>query len=384
MVENFIIELYNSFHIKVIGSPGKKLLTSMFLEYYDAKILETVNRKNNSVQEDSPKDHVKDSPKDHVDLCIFIGKDYETVKKYNTTPFLIGILSKKDYNFIADFCKTYNLRLYIAPTKQIYTYYKYLNFPMFDYIHLSLALSASALSKKEATDSENKDSKERNFSLSVVNVEHEFVQTNPDKPFHIRSDQNPDWKHLTFIWEPGTKVVGNKIIMEWIRNTIYESEGSDGSKDLHIHTIIDIDEIYETSDMKDYLLPFTILGIHQKSILIVNTEDLGSKSLDSEDSEPFDYHIYTNIMELWNNKHYIPKRLSLLESTALEFDTNSVKDSGYQKDPKVFELERSIKNPPIFILDNFESIYNFVSKLTKKSMILYIGKEENFRKFLKS
>jgi hypothetical protein len=378
MVENFIIQLYNSFHIKVIGTPGKKLLTSMFLEYYDAKIL-SQSMSTDSV--DSP-----DSAKDSVNLCIFLGKDYETVKKYKNTPFLIGILSKKDYSFITEFCKENNLRLYIAPTKKIFTYYKHLNFPMFDYIHLSLALSASALSKKLPRSLESldlgEDSEEK--SLSIVNVEHEFVQTNPDKTFHIRSDQNPAWKHLTFVWEPGTKVIGNKIMMEWIRNTIYESEGSDGSKDLHIHTIIDIDEIYETSDMKEYLLPFTILGIHQKSILIVNTEPSGSQDSESDFSEPFDYHVYTNIMELWNNKHYIPKRLSLLESTALEFDTNSVKDSGSQKDPKVFELERSIKNPPIFILDNFESIYNFVSKLTKKSIILYIGKEENFKNFVKS
>jgi hypothetical protein len=379
MVENCIIELYNSFHIKVIGSPGKKLLTSMFLEYYDAKILETYNPdcKTLNGSEDSP------------NLCIFLGKDYETVKKYNTTPFLIGILSKKDYNFITEFCKENNLRLYIAPTKKIFSYYKHLNFPMFDYIHLSLALSASALSK-ESSESKPVDSED---SISIVNVENEFrdvdSETNPDKHFHIRSDQNSDlgqspWKHLNFVWEPGTKIIGNKIMMEWIRNTIYESEGSDGSKDLHIHTIIDIDEIYETSDMKEYLLPFTILGIYQKSILIVNTENLGSKSEGFENSEPFDYHVYTNIMELWNNKHYIPRRLKLLESTTLELESNNSKDSMSEarKDPKVFELERSIRNPPIFILDTIESIYNFISKLTKKSIILYIGKEENFKKFI--
>jgi hypothetical protein len=353
------------------------------LEYYDAKILERSKDLPQNEDQKDPSDSPDSSdPSDPSDLCIFLGKDYETVKKYKNTPFLIGILSKKDYNFITEFCKTHNLRLYIAPTKKIFSYYKHLNFPMFDYIHLSLALSASALSKES---SEPSGSKEKSFSSSIVNVDLESVTLNPDKHFHIRSDQNPAWKHLTFVWEPGTKIIGNKIMMEWIRNTIYESEGSHGSKDLHIHTIIDIDEIYETSDMKEYLLPFTILGIHQKSILIVNTEDSGSKSQDpesSEGSEPFDYHIYTNIMELWNNKHYIPKRLRLLESTTLEFDTNSVKDPESQKDPKVFELERSIQNPPIFILDNFESIYNFISKLTKKSIILYIGKQENFKKFI--
>jgi hypothetical protein len=151
--------------------------------------------------------------------------------------------------------------------------------------------------------------------------------------------------------------------------------------------------------MKEYLLPFTTLGIHQKSILIVNTEFEslepsefeGSKDSNSEDvkeseesSEPFDYHIYTNIMELWNNKHYIPKRLSLLESTMLTLDPSDPKSDPKESkvNSEIFELEKSIKNPPIFILDNFESIYNFISKLNKKSIILYIGKEENFKKFV--
>jgi hypothetical protein len=384
MLENFVIQLYDSFHIKVIGSPGKKLLTSMFLEYYDAKILEITN-----------------NSEDSVDLCIFLGsvKDhnpYETVKKYKTTPFLIGILSKKDYNFITEFCKENNLRLYIAPTKKIFTYYKYLNFPMFDYIHLSLALSTSALSKQKIlTDSVQTGNQSllEEFKTSIVNVDYELLQRSPirdetSKPFHIRSFQNPELKHLTFVWEPGTKMVGNKIMMEWIRDNIlktfnYESsensKDSEGSKELQIHTIIDIDEIYETSDMKEYLLPFTILGIHQKSILIVNTEfeDSSSEESESEDFKPFDYHIYTNIMELWNNKHYIPKKLSLLESTILTLDSSDLKI-----DSKIFELDRSIKNPPIFILDNFDSIYNYISKINKKSIILYIGKEENFKKFV--
>jgi ribonucleotide reductase beta subunit family protein with ferritin-like domain len=72
-------------------------------------------------------------------------------------------------------------------------------------------------------------------------------------------------------------------------------------------------------------------------------------------------HIYTNIMELWNTKHFIPKRLSLLEniseSLGYKFSENT---SNIKFDPK---YEMSIKKPPIFILDNFESISNFISKL---------------------
>lgn len=336
-----LIKLFDDFVIKIIGSPGKKLLTSMFLEYYDAKVLEEVKNLTPS-------------------LVIFIGKDVKNeVQNYKNVPFLISILSKKDYEFISNFCKENNLRMYIAPAKKIFSYYKYLNLPIFDYIHLSLAISASALRSK-------RDLNLNQEQVTIVNVEKELLSVDPHKPFHIRSSQiKKDSVNIDLVWEPGTKSIGNKLLMEWIRN-------SKINEDVDFYTIIDIDEIYETQDMKEYLLPFTTLGIYQKGILIVNTENL-----ESEDNLiPFDYHIYTNIMELWNNKHYIPKRLSSLESVNEVF---SSKNTNFNP-----QYELSIKKPPIFILDNFDSIYDFVYKLSKNSMILYIGKEDNYKKLTKT
>jgi hypothetical protein len=343
------IKFFDNFIIKVIGKPGKKLLMSMFLEYYDAKILE-------DIKELTPS------------LVIFLGKDQTSIVNYKNSPFLIGILSKKDYDFISSFCKDNNLRLYIAPTKKIFSYYKHLKLPLFDYIHLSLAASVSSLSK-EILDKDSTDS-----FLSVVNINKELVSIDVHKPFHIRSKQikKEDDKGLQYtidiFWEPGKNMLGNKLLMEWLRN----EKISNTTNSLDVYTIIDIDQIYETNDMKDYLLPFTTLGIYQKGILIVNSE---LEDSDLEDSTPFDYHVYTNIMEIWNSKHYIPKRLSLLETQTL---TNELSGS---KVPNLFnpDFELSSKKPPIFILDTFESIYNFISKIHKNSIILYIGNEENYK-----
>jgi hypothetical protein len=351
-----LIKLFDNFVIKIIGNPGKKLLTSMFLEYYDAKVLEEL--KNTEVFKPS--------------LVIFIGKDVKNeIQKYNDVPFLIAILSKKDYDHVSTFCKEHNLRMYISPTKKIFSYYKHLKLPIFEYIHLSLAVSASALRRKIHSSAVVSD---KESLSSVVNIDKELLSIDPHKPFHIRSSQiKKDSFTINFVWEPGTTLLGNRMIMEWVRNQTLVSEGPS----LDFFTIIDIDEIYETKDMKEYLLPFTTLGIYQKGILIINSDPLDPES---EASEPFDYHIYTNMMELWNNKHFIPKRLSLLENMDESFGMKD-KDLKSPFDP---QYELSIKKPPIFILDNFESICNFVSKICKNSMILYIGKEENYKKMINS
>ena len=392
-----LIKLFDNFIIKIIGKPGQKLLTSMFLEYYDAKILEEL--KNIEVFKPS--------------LVIFIGKDVKNeIQKYDNVPFLISILSKKDYSLVSTFCKEHNLRMYIAPTKKIFSYYKHLKLPIFEYIHLSLAVSASALRSKSSLVEETKDSKTVPVieSLSsVVNIDKELLSIDPYKPFHIRSHQiKKESFTVNFTWEPGKTLLGNRMIMEWVRNQVLRSGTESRSanvpealvpegSNLDFFTIIDIDEIYETKDMKEYLLPFTTLGIYQKGILIVNSDldslenSKGSESEDqsslgllpgTESLEPFDYHIYTNIMELWNTKHFIPKRLSLLENMDESF---GIKDRNLDlKPPFDPHYELSIKKPPIFILDNFESICNFVSKIYKNSYILYVGKEENYKKIINS
>jgi hypothetical protein len=52
-----------------------------------------------------------------------------------SVPYLIGILKKSDYEFIANFCKTHNLKLYVANTKKIYNSYSFFNFTIYDYIN---------------------------------------------------------------------------------------------------------------------------------------------------------------------------------------------------------------------------------------------------------
>jgi hypothetical protein len=260
--------------------------------------------------------------------------------------------------------------------------YKYLNFPFYDYIHLSLAASASKLSKMDTISTsepqkmvivdpiqscESSNSCETTTLEETLNVQEtlnvslELIGVSPEKSFHIRSYTKDS---IEFIWEPGTYEVGNRLCMEWLRN----------NKSKPVYTIIDIDEIpYKSSNedshenIKDYLLPFTTLGIKQKGFLIVNSD-----SESSEDSVPFDYHIYTTLMELWNTKHYIPKRKALLDS--VPGYTNTVTHD-IIFDPK---FEESIVKPAIFIIDFKDSIKNFIYKLSD-CIVLYIGKEENYK-----
>ena len=354
------IRYINGFTIKIVGNPGKKLLTSMILEYYDAKILHQLS------ESETPQ------------LCIFLGSrnSSESLESNDSkSPVLISILSKKDYEFVTTFCKTHSLRLYIAPLKKIISMYKYLNFPFYDYIHLSLAASASKLSKMDTISTsepqtmvivdpiqESSTTLEETLNVQeTLNVSLELIGVSPEKSFHIRSYTKDS---IEFIWEPGTYEVGNRLCMEWLRN----------NKSKPVYTIIDIDEIPYKSlsedsreNLKDYLLPFTTLGIKQKGFLIVNSD-----SESSEDSVPFDYHIYTTLMELWNTKHYIPKRKALLDSVP-GYTNTFTHDIIF--DPK---FEESIAKPPIFIIDFYDSIKNFISKISD-CIVLYIGKEENYK-----
>jgi hypothetical protein len=367
------IQLFNGYTIKIIGSPGKKILTSMFLEYYDAKILQVLR------ESETP------------NLYIFLGsrgiedsKDLELCSESldSKVPVLISILSKKDYEFVTEFCKTHNLRLYIAPLKKIISMYKYLNFPFFDYIHLSLAASASKLSKEEKVpliteqkapfmslidpiiNIKNTFSIESNKDVrDSFNESIELIGVSPEKSFHIRSHTN---ESVEFVWEPGTYEVGNRLLMEWLRN----------NKSKDVYTIIDIDEIpSNVSEIKDYLLPFTTLGIKQKGFLIVNSD-----MSDNQESVPFDYHVYTTLMELWNNKHYIPKRKDLLEPIPGYTETIVSGTIVSNFDPK---FEESILKPPIFIIDFYDSIKNFIYKISN-CIVLYIGKEENYKNIIKN
>ena len=372
------IRFFNGFTIKIIGSPGKKILTSMFLEYYDAKILQ----------------HLQES--ETPNLYIFLGskKSKGSLESLDSNvPVLISILSKKDYEFVTEFCKTHNLRLYIAPLKKIISMYKYLNFPFFDYIHLSLASCASKLSKEtflNPKEEKGETISRRNSPLlslvdPILNIEGtekkldiesikdgkdsfdeslELIGVSPEKSFHIRSYTKDTTE---FVWEPGTYEVGNRLLMEWLRN----------NKSKPVYTIIDIDEIpSDFSEIKDYLLPFTTLGIKQKGFLIVNSEEVNSDQ--NEESIPYDYHVYTTLMELWNNKHYIPKRKSLLEPIP-GYTERIVSEAIVNFDPN---FEESIAKPPIFIIDFYDSIKNFISKISN-CIVLYVGKEENYKNIIK-
>ena len=381
-----MIILPNGFKIEIIGKPGSKLLTEMFKEYYDAKSFASKSLKDIDVpnlciflgcgtsidplgfsslgcgtsrERSSLGTSVPEAKLFEAKLCetsidplgfSSLGTSVPEAKLLTSVPYLIGILKKSDYEFITNFCKTHNLKLYVANTKKIYNAYSFLNFTIYDYINLALAMTASSISKTSKSSEE------------------EFLSISPEKYFHLRYHKNDN---IHFYYEPGHNLEGVKLTMEWAASQKFEN--------MNIHTIFDIDEIPSTSknsidseNFTEYLLPFTILGNRQKSFLIVNSEDLEKSSKSSE--PPFDYHIYSKLMEIWNNPSYIPKRKLLAE----------VKDHAYDKlrsESKDFTF--SSKSLPIFILDDFESIKNSLRNFkVSEVLILYIGKKENFQKII--
>jgi hypothetical protein len=336
-----MIVLPNGNIIKIIGKPGSKLLTEMLIEYNDGK----------------PQ---KDLASIQVDYTIFLGGIKEIMQTdIPKTAILISILSKEDYEFIQTFCRQNNLPLLVASPKKVFTSYEYLKLPIYNYINIAISLLINVLIKNHLDL--------KGDSPILINVSQELLFISPEKFFHLRCYPK---NNLSFLYEPGTNLKGLCLTMEWIRSRILED-----LEPVQIHTVIDIDEIPKIQDSildpKDYLLHLTTLAQYQNSFLIVNTEF----ESESEDSVPFDYTIYTSIMEVWNNSHFIPKRKQLSEPLKeYEFFRS--------KDLLPLDFLNSIKKPPIFILDNFDSIKQFISDIHSKAYILYIGKRENYLKII--
>lgn len=338
-----MIILPNGNTVKIIGKPGFKLLTEMLVEYNDGIVS-------------------KDLTSIHSDYTIFLGGTKELMETdIPKNAILISILSKEDYEFITSFCQKNKLPLLVASPKKVASSYSYLKLPIYNYINIAISLLITVLIKNRIELVSN--------SPILINVSQELLCISPEKFFHLR------WypkNNLSFLYESGTNLKGLCLTMEWIRSRIFEE-----SEPVQIHTIIDIDEIPKFQDSilnpKDYLLYLTTLAQYQSSFLIINTE---LESLpESENSEPFDYTIYTSIMEVWNNAHFIPKRKQLSEPLK-EYEALRSSDS------VSLDFSKSIKKPPIFILDNFDSIKQFIFDIQSKAYILYIGKRQNYIKII--
>jgi len=335
--------LLDKFIIQIIGKPGAKLLMEMIKEYnvdLESKDLES-----------------KDLDSKDLDLVIFLGSP-KTPFEVPKAPILIGILSKEDYQFIYDFCQTNQLPLLVASPKKVATSYSHLNLPSYHYINLALSLSISSYLRYRHLLTDIKPG-----IPTIINIDKEWLSVSPEKFFQLR------WfpkNNLSFVYEPGSNSLGIKLSIEWLQQRIIDTE-----QPFQIHTIIDIDAVPNKQEIKEYLLPLTTLAQFQNSFLIVNTN--------STEPDPFDFEIYSNLMEIWNNPHFIPRRKQLSEPLK-EFEAFS--KIKFPSDLLDFNL--SIRKPPIFILDDLDSIQESLSRIESKSYIIYIGKKENYLKIITS
>jgi hypothetical protein len=164
--------------------------------------------------------------------------------------------------------------------------------------------------------------------------------------------------------------------MEWIR-----------SFNCDVYTIFDIDyPDLENKSLVDFLIPFTTLGNLQKGFLIVNSDleefyssespesfDLEKQSFSESPSESFDFSLYNTLMQIWNGKEYIPRRKKLAEPLP-EFQ--NLRDIEEQS----ISIEWNSK--PIFIIDSYNSVLNWIKDLELRSEILsnsifvYVGKRK--------
>jgi hypothetical protein len=336
----------DKFIIQIIGKPGAKLLMEMLQEF-------NVDSEVKDVGSDPKSDPKSDSLT--PDLVIFLGSP-KTPFEVPKAPILIGILSEEDYQFIQDFCQKHKVPLLVASPKKVATSYSHLKLPSYHYINLALSLSISSYIKYKHLFTEFKPG-----IPTIINIDKEWLSVSPDKFFQLR------WfpkNNLSFIYEPGSNSLGIKLTIEWLQQRIIDTE-----QPFQIHTIIDIDTIPDDQEIKEYLLPLTTLAQFQNSFLIVNTNNT--------EPDPFDFEIYSNLMEIWNNPHFIPRRKYLAEPLK-EFEIFSK----IKFPPDLLDFNLSIRKPPIFILDSLESIQESLFRIDSKSYIIYIGKKENYLKII--
>jgi hypothetical protein len=275
--------------------------------------------------------------------------------------------------------------------KQVYSLYKYLHFPIYDYINLGLLLGAYKLSQDLEKLSERKSLGEKSSGeflspIQSLNLKDSSISICVEKNFSLRYSMISE--KMRVVYETGKSEIGVLLCMEWIRSfncdvyTIFDIDECDLShsseKDISLSKC-DLSHSSEkdlSQSLSDFLLPFTTLWNLQKGFLIINSE-VGSE-ISETGKEPFDFCVYNELSSIWNNKEYIPKRKKLSEPLP-EFQIFRESDTNKS------ENHISENRKPIFIIDSYESILQWIRDLEQNSEILsnsifvYVGKRKNIK-----
>ena len=360
-----VLKLPNGFLIECVGGYGKSSIYDLLEHYYDG------------IQIEKTEDMV-------VDVTIVLTeKGYRisnsdtknpNLSKYTTKSLLLGPQTPEELQEI----KLLGIPLFTVSVKQVYSLYKYLHFPIYEYINLGLILGAyklsSILQNIELKNLEGKDPSK----IHSLNLKDSYISICVEKNFSLRYSMLSE--KIKIVYEPGKSELGVLLCMEWIR-----------SFNCDVYTIFDIDyPDLENKSLVDFLIPFTTLGNLQKGFLIVNSDleefyrrdpsespsesfDLGQspESFDSEKS--FDFSLYNTLMQIWNGKEYIPRRKKLAEPLP-EFQN--------LRDPEEQSISIEWNSKPIFIIDSYNSVLNWIkdleirSEILSNSIFVYVGKRK--------
>jgi hypothetical protein len=362
-----MIQFSNGFTVKCIGGYGKNSIYDLLIHYYDCIEIEDKDIEPNVVIVLTEKGYGK-----HKELSL---NDLKA-------KFLLGPQTKEELESL----KLCGVSLYTVSMNDVYTMYKHLQFPIYDYINVGLVLGAYKLSMKiKEISIENE--------VKLLNLKDSYISIEIEKNFSLRYSMINE--NVRLIYEIGTSEIGILLCMEWIKsltNQISESLTEYKS----VYTIFDIDkEDLEHSskskasgpgecpkDLVDFLIPFTILGNLQKGFLIVNSE-LCSSSQSPESlghspgPEAFDFSLYNSLKSIWNSKEYIPRRKKLSEPIP---DYQMFREK--TEISKIPNFEECIRKPPIFIIDTLSSIKEWIQEnITNfpddKKIFVYVSRKKN-------
>jgi hypothetical protein len=387
-----MIQFPNGYTVKCVGGYGKSSIYDLLIHYYECIEIEESDEKIPDV------------------IITLTEKGYKNLKKEIDelknpfSRFLLGPQTKEELESL----KLCGVPLYTVAMNEVYTMYKHLRFPIYDYINLGLVLGAYKMSSKnEELKASGPDECPKDSEVKLLNLKDSYISIEIEKNFSLRYTMMNE--NVRFIYESGVSEIGVLLCMEWVKK-LTESH----SKSHSVYTIFDIDEEdLKGKDLTDFLIPFTILGNLQKGFLIVNSDiaedssvssvsseslghlpgpeafDLGRspESFDSEKSfghlpgpEAFDFSLYNTLKGIWNSKEYIPRRKKLAEPLP---DYQMFRDTIDER--KSIHFEECIRKPPIFIIDRLISIKEWIKEHVAyfpddKQIFVYVKKNFNFCK----
>lgn len=364
-----MIQFPNGFIVKCIGGYGKSSIYDLFVHYYNCIHIEDEELIPNVIIVLTEKGY-KTS----------FSKNFENSEKSKDSIFLLGPQTKEELESL----KLCGIPLYTISINQIYTMYKHLHFPIYDYINIGLVLGAYKLTEKYDLY-KNKESNE----VNLLNLKDSYISIEIEKNFSLRYSMMNE--NIRFIYECGISEHGVLLCMEWVKSLTEQSLAECNlTKRSSVYTIFDIDEEdLQGKDLFDFLIPFTILGNLQKGFLIVNSDLAEQSSVSSEafdlgqSPESFDFSLYNSLKSIWNSKEYIPRRKKLSEPLP-DYEMLRDKTSSLRFQNQHYEIpnfEECIRKPPIFIIDSLQSIKEWIKDHVEhfpdnKQIFVYVSKKK--------